>query len=293
MACLRFFGVAFLLHAGGFQEAPRTLDAVVATTERFELRSDSRVALHHFLIDWASADAGEWPSYAPQIAERDGWRSGLSAEEQRAWSAAVQAYGAAVGRSLLFDEGMLATRAWAAGAAPRAEIPAADQGLADAFAAALPIDVMVYANDVGAYSSAGRLSISSVPRVNQMPQAIEMVFHESSHMDGMEDPLRAALQRAFQAAGTPEPERLWHDVIFYTSGEITRLVLAAHGEAGYEHYGTLGLYRRGARWTVQPPAFAEYWRPFLESGSNDEAARDAALRALAGALGRRPEPSRR
>lgn len=149
---------------------------------------------------------------------------------------------------------------------------------------------MVYANDLGAYSTAGRLSISSVPPGNQMPQAIEMVFHESSHMDGMEDALRARLRQAFQAAGTPEPGRFWHDVIFYTSGEITRLVLAAHGEPGYEHYGTLGVYRRGERWAVQLPAFEQHWRPFLESGSDDEAARAAALQALAGALGRAPAP---
>jgi hypothetical protein len=148
----------------------------------------------------------------------------------------------------------------------------------------IPVDVMVYANDVGAYSTAGRLTISSVPLGNQMPHAIEMVFHESSHTDPMEQPLRAAVQRAFQAAGVPEPERFWHDVIFYTSGEITRLVLAAHGEPGYEHYGALGVYVRGERWATELPAFEQHWRPFLESRSNDDAARRAALEALAGAL---------
>ena len=312
----------------------QSADPVVATTAHFELRSDPRVALHHFLIDWASADAGQWPPYALQIAERDDASSALSADQQEAWSAAVEAYAATVGRSLLFDAGLLATRGLAAGAAPRGEIPGADQALADALETALPIyerhwwpahdqrnrawiesvaarlaavendmiprfeaayggtwpsgpipvDVMVYANDVGAYSTAGRLTISSVPLGNQMPHAIEMIFHESSHTDPLEQPLRAALQQAFQAAGVPEPERFWHDVIFYTSGEITRLVLAAHGETGYEHYGTLGVYIRGERWAAELPAFEQHWRPFLESGSNDDTARRAALEALAGAL---------
>lgn len=333
MARLLIVGLALVFHAGTLP-ALQASDPVVAVTERFELRSDPRVALHHFLIDWASADAGEWPPYALPIAERDDWRAALDAEEQRVWSSAVEAYGAAVGRSLLSDYGLLTTRAWAVGDAARSEIPPADRALADALEAALPIyvrhwwpahdernrawidsvatrlgevendmivrfeaayggvwpderipiDVMVHANALGAYSTAGRLTISSVPRGNQMPHAIEMVFHEASHADPMDRPLRANLGQAFEAAGVPEPDRFWHDVIFYTAGEITRLVLAEHGEPGYEHYGSLGVYRRGERWVVQLPAFEEHWRPFLESGSDDDAARRAALQALAGAL---------
>ncbi|MHC4235724.1 MAG: hypothetical protein ACYSUQ_11460, partial [Planctomycetota bacterium] len=37
--------------------------------------------------------------------------------------------------------------------------------------------------------------------------------------------LRTGLEEAFQAAGGAAPDRLWHDVIFYTTGEVTRLVL--------------------------------------------------------------------
>lgn len=282
----------------------------VAATAGFELRSEPRVALHHFLIDWASAEAGEWPPYAVQLAERDDWQSVLDAQEQRAWSAAVESYAATLGRSLLFDEGLVAARDWAAGAGPRDAIPTADRPLADAvelarpiferhwwpahdarnrtwiesvfptlgaveeqmiarFDAAyggswpdttIPVDVMVYANAVGAYSTGGRLTISSVPRGNQMPQGLKMIFHEASHTDPLEQPLRARPRDAFQAVGGEEPERFWHDVIFFTSGEIARLVLAEHGEPGYQHYGTLGVYRRGERWTVQlPPVSRRRW----------------------------------
>jgi len=341
---IRFIVVSLviLVHAGAMP-ALQEDGALVARTGHFELRSDARVALHHFLVDWAAADAGEWPPYALQLAERDDWRSLLDAEEQRVWADAVAAYGATVGRSLLFDEGMVATREWAAGAAPRAEIPAADRRLAEAVEAALPvyerrwwpahdesnrawiesvegrlaeveddmidrfeaayggvwpdeptsIDVMVHANAVGAYSTAGRLTISSVPFGNQMPQAIEMVFHESSHTDPMEGPLRTTLSRAFEAAGVAEPDRFWHDVIFYTSGEITRLVLAQHGDSGYEHYGTLGVYTRGERWVVELPAFDEHWRPYLESGANDDGARHAALEGVARAMMAEASPARR
>jgi hypothetical protein len=125
-----------------------------------------------------------------------------------------------------------------------------------------------------------------VPRGNQMPQAIEMVFHESSHTDPMEGPLRAALSGAFEAVDGAEPDRFWHDVIFFTSGDITRLVLAEHGEPGYEHYGARGVYVRGERWGVELPAFEQHWRPYLESGANDDRARDAALEAVARAVAR-------
>ena len=74
-----------------------------------------------------------------QLAERDDWQSGLDAQEQRAWSAAIEGYTATLGRSLLFDDGLLAARAWAAGAGPRDAIPTADQPLAKALELALPI----------------------------------------------------------------------------------------------------------------------------------------------------------
>lgn len=314
--------------------APQQPLVTVTTTGRFTLRSDARVALHHFLIDWATADAGEWPPYALPLRERENWETVLDPSERRVWAAAVEAYRATLGRSLLFDEGMVAVRDRAAGVEDGPSIPAADQPLADALASALPvyrrhwwpahdernrawiasvaprldlvedeiiarfeaayggrwpdtrtpIDVMVYANDVGAYSTNGRLTISSVHRGNQMPQAIEMIFHEASHTDEMEQPLRAALTAAFQAAGGAEPDRFWHDVIFFTSGDLTRLVLAAHGQPGYQHYGSFGVYRRGERWRTELPALEGHWRPFLESRAGDADARQMALQAVAGEM---------
>lgn len=323
-------GLTFGLKVGGLASAQEPTPAAVATA-RFELRSDPPVALHHFLIDWASADAGQWPSFALRLAERQQWRSVLDADEQHAWAGAVEAYAATVGRNLLFDPGLLAVRDWAADVRTRNAIPAADRPLADAMDAVLPIyqrhwwpahdasnrawiravaptlgqveaemirrmeaayggrwpsvripvDVVVYANAVGAYSTGGRLTISSATPGNGMPHAIEMIFHEASHTEPMEQALRSVLGRAFQAAGRPEPERFWHDVIFFTSGEITRLVLARHGQPAYEHYGSLGVYRRGERWAVELPAFDKHWKPFLESGSSDASARRAALERLA------------
>ena len=52
------------------EPAAERRDAVVATTDHFVLRSEPRVALHHFLRDWALADADEWPPWAPPVRER-------------------------------------------------------------------------------------------------------------------------------------------------------------------------------------------------------------------------------
>jgi hypothetical protein len=119
------------------------------------------------------------------------------------------------------------------------------------------------------------------------PRSIEMLFHEASHVDGLEEPLKRAIAAAWREVGRGEPpERLWQDFIFYTSGEATRLALAARGWDGYQHYGAYGVYRRGERWQTELPAFEAHWRPFMEGtarpGVGDpEEARRAALAAFA------------
>jgi hypothetical protein len=306
----------------------------VTTTDRFALQNDARVTLHHFLIAWATAEAGEWPRFALPLGERDDWESVLDNHGRDIWLAAVTSYSAAVGRSLVFDTNLATLRDWAAGAADVAAVPASERPMAEALMAALPIyqrhwwtahqqsnqrwieavvplldtiedqmiarfeaayggrwpkaqipiDIVVYANDVGAYSTGGRLTLSGAQRGNQMPQALEMVFHEASHTDEMEQPLRAAIDLAYRARGGQAPDRFWHDVIFYTAGEITRLTLAALGEPEYHHYGSFGVYRRGERWHKELPALQAIWRPLLESQSPDDGARRAALEALAAAL---------
>lgn len=69
-------------------------------------------------------------------------------------------------------------------------------------------------------------------------------------------------------------------------------MLARHGQPGYQHYGSLGVYRRDERWAVELPTFERYWKPFLESGSGDANARRAALEQVAGTVSRAP-PNRR
>ena len=272
----------FLALALAFQPALLLAADVVVATERFELRSEPRVNLHHFLLAWAAADREAWPPYAPAVAERESWRALLDDGEQRAWAAAIEVYTATVNRSAIFDEGLITLRDWAAGVASADSVPAADRPLLRALEAALPIyrrywwrahdtrnrawiesvagvlekleneiaprveaayggrwpdapiptDVVLYANALGAYSTRGRITMGSVDASYWMPQSLEMLFHEASHAAPLESPLTQNIDTAFRALGRQAPENLWHDMIFFSTGAITRIVLAEHGAAG-------------------------------------------------------------
>lgn len=309
--------------------------AAQTATDRFEFRSDPEVALHHFLLSWAMTEAGEWPSYAPPLAEPRYARLELDPEEADTWAEAVAAYAGAASRNPVFDRGLIAVRDHLAGVSGSI-VPEGDRPLVEAVESALPIylrhwwpehdhanrawiealvpalrsvedevgermaaayggawperripvDVVPYANPVGAYSTGGRVTVGSLDPALRMPHALELVFHEASHVDGMEGPLRAGLRAAFEATGVEEPPTLWHDAIFYTTGEIVRMALESRGQADYDHYGAAtGVYSRGERWTAELPAFEASWRPFVRDGSGDPAARRAALEALARRLG--------
>ena len=76
-----------------------------------------------------------------------------------------------------------------------------------------------------------------------------------------------------------------HDVIFFTTGEVLRIVLEERGQPGFTPYAeAAGVYDRGERWARELPAFRSHWLPFLESGSADPVARRSALESLARAL---------
>lgn len=302
-----------------------------ARTERFTFHDDLRLNLHHFLINWASAEAGQRPPYAVPLRERDEGLANLTRPERTIWSEAVETYARTVDRSLVFDEGLVAVRnhlagvdrpgtvleedrvlletiesvldvyrrhwwpahrdrneAWIGALTPLLEVT--ETGIAGRLERAygtpwpdqsIRVDVVAYANAVGAYSTDGIVTISSLDRGNQVPQAVELVFHEASHVDPLEPTLQSLVDRAFRAEGREAPDRFWHDVIFLTTGDATRLEIAARGLGEYRHYGSFGLYRRDERWPPELRAFEAAWRPFLESGSDREADRLSAMRGVA------------
>lgn len=95
------------------------------------------------------------------------------------------------------------------------------------------VDIALYANRVGGYTTSdGHITISSIDPGSQGYLGLELLFHEASHEEAMEGPLRRLVQGAFESIGADPPPDLWHMTIFYTAGHVTRDVLA---DAGIEY----------------------------------------------------------
>ena len=206
-------------------------------------------------------------------------------------------------------------RAWVADVLPTLErlAPALAPGVVRAYGGAWPqgedgdglrIGVSVHAGWAGAYSSwhPDHIVISSTSAAHAANPdsegegyiAVESLFHEASHSRALGQELNPMTERAFQAAGLDEPpDGLWHGLLFYTAGELTRQALAARGEPGYVGYALrYGLTDRSPGWKDWFEALDEHWRPFLageaEEGETGDAsvasAREAALAAAAKAF---------
>ncbi len=101
------------------------------------------------------------------------------------------------------------------------------------------------------------------------------------------DPLRQALETAAAAARWQLPAELWHVVLFYTTGEAVRGILAAAGEPGYRPM-LYGIYDRGT-WVAYREPIETAWAPYVQGKrSLSAAAADLIdlLRRRSGAVGR-------
>ncbi len=156
------------------------------------------------------------------------------------------------------------------------------------------VDVAAYANWAGAYTTLDplRVTIASLDPRNQDAEALEVLFHEASH--GIAEPVQDAIIRECRQRDKAIPRDLWHALIFYTTGEVLRPVLASsdatpRGEldlrshtspagssptssrdnsrstsaAGYTPYALReGLYERG--WKNYLDVLQRFWQPYLD-----------------------------
>jgi len=105
----------------------------------------------------------------------------------------------------------------------------------------IPVDLTPTAGPNGAYTSGPptHVTMSSMDPKYQGLASLEMLFHESSH-----SPVSDLFLRVRQAASEQQvsvPRQLWHGVLFYTAGELTKREFHAHGIA-YTLYADAGLY---------------------------------------------------
>lgn len=143
------------------------------------------------------------------------------------------------------------------------------------------VDVTVYANTVGAYTTAdGHITVTSIDPAVHGWFGLEMLFHESSHADSLERPLIAMIDRAFDAIGADTPPDLWHMTIFYTAGHITRQVLTAAGVDYPQTYAeATGIYERREGNRRAKEALDNAWNPALQAGTGYRQAMGEVARA--------------
>ena len=179
-----------------------------------------------------------------------------------------------------------ANRRWVLRVAPlvREQGLGLSQRLADIYQTKWPkdkirVDVSSYANRSGAYTTLDplRVTISSTDPRNQDAEALEVLFHEASH--GIAETVQQAIIRECRQREKAIPRDLWHALIFYTTGEVIRPVIAAtnadgaEGPApgaapsrGYTPYAIReGIYLRG--WDGYLKLLTQFWQPYLEGKS--------------------------
>lgn len=142
--------------------------------------------------------------------------------------------------------------------------------------AILPVEVTRYANWAGAYTALDpvEIIIASGYPANQGPAALEIVLHEASH--AMAGPLMRSLDEArarhADESGRPAaPHDLWHQILFYLTGEVVSDVLP-----GYVPYADQnGLWAR-----VWPAPGRDLLAKHLDPLLREEIALDAAIDGL-------------
>ena len=137
-----------------------------------------------------------------------------------------------------------------------------------------------YGGRFGAYTTIHRgfahTTMSSRDPGYQGFKSLEMVLHESSHavVGVTEGAIGPEIEAAAAALGVRPPRQLWHAVLFYTSGELTRRALEARAVPyrTYAHDG--GLYDGAFRGTLE--AIETHWQAWLDG----ELSREEAIRRM-------------
>ncbi len=105
------------------------------------------------------------------------------------------------------------------------------------------VDVVRFGKSQGAYTSNNptHIVVASSDLGYAQWSSVEMLFHESSH--GLIQKVYAAVNGAL-AASDKRATDLWHVVLFYIAGEVTRQELAKDGVAYTPYLYAIGLFDR-------------------------------------------------
>jgi len=156
------------------------------------------------------------------------------------------------------------------------------------------VDLTQTAGPVGAYTSVDdvtgqpRSTISSYDPAIHGYQALEILFHESSHAWGKM--LFDSLDKAATQAHVTLPRQFWHLVLFYTAGEVTRQELNRAGIKDYETYADQnGIYESVCHSCRE--VISREWQPYIDGKIDFDTAIQrvvAAMRSAQAPAERRP-----
>jgi len=113
-------------------------------------------------------------------------------------------------------------------------------------------------------------SAGSVRNTGDAP--LELLFHESTHAEGIEDRIQSMIAEESARQNAKAPENLWHEMIMFTTGEIARQELVRTGHPGYVPYAA----KYNQLTPAERTAFERDWLPYL----NGKTPRAAALHDL-------------
>lgn len=142
------------------------------------------------------------------------------------------------------------------------------------------------AGPYGAYTMTGQAggvitTMSCRDAGYQGPHALEMLLHESSH--AVVNPNRGTVASAIAAAakerGGAPPRDLWHAILFATSSELTRRLLASRGIADFVP-SSEDLFTRA--WPAYREPIQKYWLAYL----NGQGTLEDAIGKVVGAIPR-------
>ena len=124
------------------------------------------------------------------------------------------------------------------------------------------VDVVRVGKSLGAYTSINprpHIVVASGDKSYDGWSGTEMLFHEASH--ALFDNVRVAVNSAVSAANK-QPRDLWHVVLFYIAGEVTRQELAKHGIEYRPYLYATGLFDRA--WPAFRAPIEQQVRPFVD-----------------------------
>jgi hypothetical protein len=95
---------------------------------------------------------------------------------------------------------------------------------------------------------------------NRGDAPLELLFHEAAHAAPVESRIRAMIDEEGARQKLQADPDLWHAMIMFTSGVLTRRELAASGHADYVPYA----YRYNQLTPAERSAFERDWQPYLD-----------------------------